>query len=182
MAEPKMKGVMIYHMKKIIREEFGQDMLQNVIDECAPDVREVVSGAVMSTEWYTEKVCAEFVRASTTILGKNKVKVYTRKMVRTQLNSILKFILHIFSSPEMFSRNNPKLWHKIHDSGELELVKSDVHSHTMEIRDFDFINQDYLDTFLEYHCGILEAVGARNAVGVIRKANPGLYIFDFSWE
>ena len=40
MAEPKMKGVLIYHIKKIIREEFGQDMLQKVVDECAPDALE----------------------------------------------------------------------------------------------------------------------------------------------
>ncbi len=182
MAEPKMKGVLIYHIKKIIREEFGQDMLQKVVDECAPDVREVVGGTIIATEWYTEKVGAEFVRASVAVFGKDNMKIYTRKMAKTQLNSILKVILHIFSSPEMFSRNNPKLWHKMHDSGELEIVKSDEHSHTMEIRDFDFITSEYTDTAVEFHCGILEAIGAKDAVGTVKKANPGLYIFDFSWK
>ena len=179
---PKVRGNLLFHMKQNLRTYYDEDTLQKIIDLTSPETKEILEGVILSTEWYPETVIAEFTDAALQILGKEKVTYYSRKIAKDQLNRILKLILHIFSSPMSLSKNNSSLWEKLHNTGTLHVIELKENSKKMAIKDFDFITKSYQDLFVDYHCGLLEAIGAKNARGSSKKIAKNRYLLEFSWE
>jgi hypothetical protein len=180
---PKGKGSIISLSRAALLEHYGEEGLERAIAACTTESQAILRGDIAPDELYPEAVIAEFVAALYEITGPEAFARLTREFAKQQVNTVLRFLIHVFASPKQLSRNNHKLWNALHDTGKLEVVHSaDNRSHIINLSGFTFPTIEYEKAFVEYHCGILELTGAKNARGISEQVGPERYRQWFVWE
>jgi hypothetical protein len=175
------RGNVLFFMKKVGRQILGEERLKEVIDNLSPESKKVYTELIESDNWYPTSAVAELLDIGVKMVGQEIVLKIVREAAKKEMNTSYKIIMRLFVSPQKLAENNKKLWDSMQNSGKFEVTINEPKTHTIEISEYDFINDAYRLMWAEYHAAIVSMTGAKNVKYLALKATDR-YIFKFTWD
>jgi hypothetical protein len=174
-------GSALFMIKAVGKTVLGEDKFKEIINHLTPETKQIINNLILSYKWYPENVFAELMQVGFEIAGKEATLKAVRMAAVKEMNSVFRFIMKVFVNPQKFAQNNERLWTKCHNSGKFKVIVNEPKTHSIEITEFNFINDAYKLSWIEYHKAVLEMIGAKNAKCIVFETKEK-YIFKFTWE
>ena len=179
---PKGKGSLIVSSRAALVERYGEEALERVLVSCSEETERLLRGDVTPEGLYAEQAIAELVTGIYRFVGKDTFPRLVRNVARRQVETVHRLLVRSFRSPRQLSRCAHEMWEALHDTGRLEVMHGeDDRSQVITISDFTFPTAEYEKACIEYHCAMLELVGAKNVRGTSEQVRPDAYRQWYVW-
>jgi len=181
------RGVAFSAIVKYVKETYGREGIQKILDNLADEDKKVMEGKFESMHWYPGSAFVKFISIADKVCGEGDYKVCYmtgREVAEYIFGGVYRMFLEI-GKPHTVIRRGPLAWRLMNSTGELEI----------EILQEDFTRAKLVgfEDYSKAHCWhvvglfqrVIELSGARNVdVKEIQCRTEGAEYcgFEARWE
>ena len=158
----KVKGAVILARHAFVREEFGEEAWQRVLDSLEEADRELLGGPVLTSIWYPFDVNAHLDEAIVKVLGGGRKEIFERigaRSARENLSGPHKAFLTP-GDPARFMGSSGRIYDFYYDTGHREYEATGPASGIMTTSEADTFSETDCLTVIGWYRKALEMCGA----------------------
>jgi hypothetical protein len=166
--ETQVRGRAILGLIRFIKDDFGPDVLQEIIRDGGPVLKEMFSSRIRITGWYSYKAYTDFLCAIANRLQQGDSDFFRKVGNKTgtiDMSTILRVYVTIASS-ERLIRSCTKVWESTYNNaGRMEAISWSPDTTVLRIYDFPQMHP--------YHCSLVAGwmIATMDSIGL--KVDPG---------
>ncbi len=149
-------GDVILRTKKYLIDKFGEDDFNTLISDLDEDVKDALSGIIITQKKYDVKVIQEFLRIIDYKYGRKFLIELTCAVADQELTGLWGLIVK-FVSIERLNKQANSMFQKFYSEGEVVPISVDESEIVFEVRDFVF-TESHRNVFMYYMGHIFERV------------------------
>ena len=167
-------------MKNFIIEMYGKDDYQHLLGEMDKSSRDILSGIIISGQWYDIKVYQDLVGAVLKTKGKAELMKLNKELGKQQLRGLFGFVTK-FVSAEQVMKKGQMLWKRLHSEGSVEVKEFSETKIVIEVHDFQFSEAHLIGT-AAYFEGLIEVLLQKDAEYQTFQPSEREYQFVYTFK
>ena len=156
----RIRGNMIYLMKKYIIDRFGHDEFVRMTELMNDESKEFFNGVISSGEMYDMQLYWDIVDAIYDLFGKSVLVEAHEAQAEKQVSGFFGFFIK-FISPEAIMKQASKMWDKGFDEGRLDIIRFDDKGAHLKVSEFKYTDNDLIGT-VAYFKRFLEVISKKD--------------------
>jgi hypothetical protein len=131
------RGALPFILKKYIKDNFGNDFYNEILDSLSIDGRNIIDGVLASSKMYSLTAYTEFLDAFANKAGKEELMKFGRSKAEHQLRGLYGFITKLMSR-DMMAKRVSKIFTNTYNHGRMLLAENTPKRITLKVDDFEY--------------------------------------------
>ncbi len=166
-----LKGAAFKAIVEYVRNHYGDEGLQRVLDQVAPEIRDSLGLGVLITNWYPIEYVEEFIGKADKIHGRGDLQMAAemgRFSANFGMNVIYRTVIRV-GSPEFALGKAAMMWSRYYDSGKLTTLSLEKGSIALQLNDFNYKSEIMCTRVTGWMGRFVEMTGAHSPKVVHEK-------------
>jgi len=160
----KIRGVVLHARREFVKEHFGEEAWQKVLDALPTEDQELLRGIVLSAQWYPFKLGERIDKAIVDVLGGGDVKVFEKIGAKSAQRNLSKEHKSFLSpgDPQAFMKKTQLIYKFYYDSGYREYEETGSNSGVITTYEAETFSAPDCLTVIGWYKEALRMCGARD--------------------